>query len=621
MISKSSEESGFAASHLAVDVHDSKSGSTAKYWLSSGDCDFPQTLVLAFDSLTRLTQVQFLSHEFCIASRIDVYTLDKPALEFKESVDDLDFKLLGHLSLDPNQRSGWQARELKSVFVDIECCLLKVVLHEPHPNKLNAHNQVGLVGITCIGDSVAAQRRRVSRADETVSGVDQITSDLIHKVERQKDESTAANDFDAAKKYKEQIDGLMKSGGLIVRLELEKLDAVDAEDYDTAKAIKNQIDSIRRNQLSSISSTEAVSRTIVDNFTSYLKSEDSPIRPTSAYRRDVALPSFGGPAPASPPTTLPVPDPLPSYFSRDYPQLMESLGADVIARLLSRDWRLRDEGLGLVMATIAESKTVDVYGMTWIVQKLISDKIVNVYIKVCDLIQLAAGFTWGEGFHDTIEFSLIHLVESRLADSNRRVVDSAVATIVRIAEVGPTQMQLVSHYLLKRSVQCKSINSRCLALLSLVDSRGVSGRKGLHLESLVSALGDWYASVSAGDTRTVIVQVITACVKKVGIEKVENAINALNDSALRETLLYEISKVPGVTPISTHRHSATCDFCGTSDSAFKDEHRMDVHYWEECPALIECRYCDQVIELTSMTEHRLKECDNADWGDDDSSDR
>ncbi|OLP97488.1 Centrosomal protein of 104 kDa [Symbiodinium microadriaticum] len=75
--------------------------------------------------------VQFLSHqskcfsctELCmmedgIATKIDLYTA-MPAAGQASTYDALSFKRLGYLSLDSNERSQFQARELKSVYVDV----------------------------------------------------------------------------------------------------------------------------------------------------------------------------------------------------------------------------------------------------------------------------------------------------------------------------------------------------------------------------------------------------------------------------------------------------------------------------------------------------------------------
>lgn len=59
-----------------------------------------------------------------------------------------------YLSLDPNERSGHQARELKSIYVDSPAAIVRLVLHNCYTNKLNCYNQVSFlqkpVTILCI---------------------------------------------------------------------------------------------------------------------------------------------------------------------------------------------------------------------------------------------------------------------------------------------------------------------------------------------------------------------------------------------------------------------------------------------------------------------------------------
>lgn len=64
----------------------------------------------------------------------------------------MKFARLGYLSLDNNERSGYKARELKSVYVDAVTLLLKVVFNKAHTNKFNLYNQVGLIGLNCMGE-------------------------------------------------------------------------------------------------------------------------------------------------------------------------------------------------------------------------------------------------------------------------------------------------------------------------------------------------------------------------------------------------------------------------------------------------------------------------------------
>lgn len=55
-------------------------------------------------------------------------------------LSEIQFRKLGFLSLDNNERSGFQARELKSVHVNASAALLKLVIHQCHMNSLNTYN-------------------------------------------------------------------------------------------------------------------------------------------------------------------------------------------------------------------------------------------------------------------------------------------------------------------------------------------------------------------------------------------------------------------------------------------------------------------------------------------------
>ena len=64
----------------------------------------------------RLRQVQILSHQCKIATKIEVFTALATSPE--TTYQNAQFQRLGYLSLDSNARSQFQARELKSVYID-----------------------------------------------------------------------------------------------------------------------------------------------------------------------------------------------------------------------------------------------------------------------------------------------------------------------------------------------------------------------------------------------------------------------------------------------------------------------------------------------------------------------
>jgi len=52
----------------------------------------------------------------------------------------------------------------------------------------------------------------------------------------------------------------------------------------------------------------------------------------------------------------------------------------------------------------------------------------------------------------------------------------------------------------------------------------------------------------------------------------------------------------------------TCQFCGRYDKDFTED-TLDLHYFQDCPLLMRCDECGQVIEIICLTEHLLTECD------------
>ncbi|NWX55643.1 CE104 protein, partial [Promerops cafer] len=54
-----------------------------------------------------------------------------------------------------------------------------------------------------------------------------------------------------------------------------------------------------------------------------------------------------------------------------------------------------------------------------------------------------------------------------------------------------------------------------------------------------------------------------------------------------------------------------CIFCGERNESFTEE-GLDLHYWKHCPMLTRCEHCKQMLEIASLTEHLLTDCDKRD---------
>ena len=111
--------------------------------------------MLRFEGRVELQQVQLLSHQFKIASRVELFIGSPSAGAPVPSTgyDGVHFSRLGHFSLDINERSNFQARELKTVYVPqgTQGTHLRLVLHKCHVNEHNLYNQVGVLAVRAVG--------------------------------------------------------------------------------------------------------------------------------------------------------------------------------------------------------------------------------------------------------------------------------------------------------------------------------------------------------------------------------------------------------------------------------------------------------------------------------------
>ena len=577
----------------------SKQSDAKSFWLSSDDCVFPQFLVLEFENLVELQKILIMSHEYCIASRVELHTSIKSSFESDPTTDLSSFESLGQFAFDTNERSDWHSRELKTVHIEKVCRRLKLRLDAPHMNKLNYKNQVGLASIVCYGE--VKEPLSPSKSRSSIKRFDPVISSSLSQLDAQLQKADSAGDKAVAQNIRASIKDLHKIESQVDELEKEKKEAIRLEDFDLAKNLKSKIDSLRKTSIAKTSSADGLKDRMIGSFSNILGTDQG----------ITSLPKFGLPQSDS----LPVPDPLPNYFGKDYPHILEALGDKTVAHLLSRDWRLRERGVDQLMSRLRDSSEIDVSSVSWVVKKLSSEKIVNLLIKLCELVQLLTelGPDVQEPLADTIEFAVIFFIKNKLADSNRRLQDSVILTLVRIASSSAQSAQLVYHFLLKGVPSSKVISARCLGLLSVIQSNGMKGKKAVSLDAVIQALGEWYPKTTSGETRLALMQVLAEVVRQAGEDKVEVAIRSSVAGHSRDSLLFELNRLPirtVMSPSGATEAIIVCEFCGKKDRDFALEERMDLHYWEQCPALIECPYCEQVVELLGLTEHRLKECDS-----------
>ncbi|XP_023407901.2 centrosomal protein of 104 kDa isoform X4 [Loxodonta africana] len=94
---------------------------------------------------------------------------------------------------------------------------------------------------------------------------------------------------------------------------------------------------------------------------------------------------------------------------------------------------------------------------------------------------------------------------------------------------------------------------------------------------------------------------------QVGEEKESDTVKPKNqDTQGRKAVPPNAPKIP-----DNYCLDHLCIFCGERNESFTEE-GLDLHYWKHCLMLTRCDYCKQVVEIASLTEHLLTECDRKD---------
>ncbi|KAL5033792.1 hypothetical protein RTP6_001708 [Batrachochytrium dendrobatidis] len=279
---------GYDEQHPPSELHIDKHTPTAVGWQSERFCLFPQELVLHLTvGQSRICKIQLLAHHFKIPTRVEVHLATVPQLTawggfgpgFLESVK---YHRLGFVSLDDNVANGYRARELKSIHLDGNANLIKLVLHKCHVNALNLYNQIGLVAINILGAGVEPETtyRIPSRLDMdnsdsasnrlskvVLKGItdkssidaqtsrdkdlsfsveyDRQISNILSQLQNAKEQAVRVEQYTTARKMKQLYTVFLEGGNEISRLSFKKRHAVQVEDFDTAEKYQCKENDIR----------------------------------------------------------------------------------------------------------------------------------------------------------------------------------------------------------------------------------------------------------------------------------------------------------------------------------------------------------------------------------------
>lgn len=324
IVYSTSEDMNYKASEL------NEHSSLSRGYMSKRMCNYPQDLVIEFEEgMCQFSQVQILSHEFAIASRIEVFTSTSPTFKGAE------FQRLGYLSLSTNQESNYKARELKSVYINGQARFMKFSLQQNYVNNQNMYQQVGVIAVNVLGEGLRNNNtldqgnhgrgsfnngREGLKRDEygteeptqiKPSPMDDLAFDMhfdketsgkIRQVHAAKEQAVVSEDYDLAKQLKQLEENLKNIGLQIAKLEVEKRTAASQEDYDRAKNVKKEIQQLRDVMAQKIAQVPSLARNNnMDNSNHANFQQQQQLQPSSSPALSMAIEASGSRSTNQPP--------------------------------------------------------------------------------------------------------------------------------------------------------------------------------------------------------------------------------------------------------------------------------------------------------------------------------
>lgn len=193
-------------------------------WISGPNPQYPIDAVIDLKGNFILTGLEIASHQSMIAQRVDLYGTKNEKLD-QSTV----WESIGFFTFNSNQRSQWQAREIKRIKIDNNRFrYLRMNFQECYSTPPNYYYQVSIISLEIQGRIDIKPR---------LTTIEEMISDL----QSAKQSAVDSEDYGAAADYKEQLDNISSHHDEIVDLLAKKAEALKNEQYLQVDSLIRQI--------------------------------------------------------------------------------------------------------------------------------------------------------------------------------------------------------------------------------------------------------------------------------------------------------------------------------------------------------------------------------------------
>ena len=236
-----------------------KKGLAGHGWQSSRFCQYPQYMYVQFSQPVLIKRIDMVLHETNISSMIKFYSyVPKDKDEYISNYKQAKYDYIGFIRTDNNERSNFEARESRKIYINSKSLFLKLEFEKNYFNNYNLFNQIGILKLEFFGDYLPyiggsnknnrlILKHALEKKYENDMDLETICGQQLNELKKQMNYNIEIENYLECKEIKKKIEKVRLYGKRIFDLEEEKKLAINNEDFSKAIEIKNIVDKMKIN--------------------------------------------------------------------------------------------------------------------------------------------------------------------------------------------------------------------------------------------------------------------------------------------------------------------------------------------------------------------------------------
>ena len=494
---------------------------------------------------------------------------------------------------------------MKSVKVDCICEKIKFSLDKNYINELNKYNQVGLISIELYGSYISENQNQIN----------ELKNEILN-LENEKKKAVEREDYDKAKENnlkiqenKKKIKNLEERGS-ITDSKISYNPINNNNNRQNLNNPKQKENSKKNNEIIDVDSQKVGNTINPLTFSQMVEKELQTNSQFSPYYGDGNEKNNNNNNDEFNEVKL---DPDEESQAQ---KLLNFLPQNIVYPLYGKNSKLMEEKISLLLDDLKKypnssffksiEKNDIISTCSQISYKILQTSFIHPIISCIDILNNLVNKFPKNISNITIFFECIELSLNYLGDSNVKLkekVDILILDYVKATNSSTKMINMIIKNPIKKNLMKSRnhYNGRFLMVNNLIKQYNYEPKS---FEQLITYAVKGYA-MNKINIRDAALEIIITLYKKEG-DKIHEYFQKELRPAQIKTIEDKLEEINNNNNESDNEH--TCEFCGMFDKKFNED-LLAIHQYRECPMLMQCPKCKQIIEICKSNSHLLYECD------------